>query len=326
MTENQFTDECSSHKYFTQTTNIIFELGLTAYEIALYMAIKRTAGQKGLCKKGTKRLALESGMSIGTVSSTKRKLCEPRKELEGKSLIRIESVVHESGGNGVDHIFITDIWDENHELFNKNKKKNTYSPHEPPYSPHEPKNNLNKNNLNKKDIPKGIYKEKSSKASKTIPKFVNEEREDTIPVRDEIHLTQEQIDSLESKYSPEMLEIMYDKLNLQHISIAEGVVKRKKPYTFSVFSKHSWLWDTSTNCMASTGTRKSFRETFKDKVKSNFKHGEVYNSAEYSSSETACSFNRGMNFYQVKWDDYQFEDKFNQMLKRYGISFGQGID
>ena len=272
MSENKYTDECSHRKYFTQTTNIIFHLGLTAYEIALYMAIKRTSGDNGISKKGTKSLALESGMSIGQVVSTKEKLCNSRNEIGGKSLIRIEKTIHESGGNGVDNIFVTDLWDENYEFFNKNKKKNTYSPHEPPYSPHEPKknlnrnnlnrNNLNKNNLNKKDIPKGIYKEKSAKASHT-PKFINISREDTIEIREEVHLTQEQINEVEKKYPPELLEIMYDKLNIQHISIKEGVVTRKKPYTFSVFYIHSWLWDAATKCLGSSSFSKSSRSKIK---------------------------------------------------------------
>ena len=109
MNENIITDGCSSHKYFTQTTNIIFHLGLSAYEIALYMTLKRTAGAGALSKKGTKRLALESGMSPPKVSVTKKELEKPRKELGGKSLITIKKTVNESGGNGVDHIYITDL-------------------------------------------------------------------------------------------------------------------------------------------------------------------------------------------------------------------------
>jgi hypothetical protein len=92
-----------------QIPNTIFNIGLSAYEISLYVTILKNANECGLCTKGTKLLSKESGMSIGTISRTKQSLIKPRKELNGKALIVIESIVHKDGGNGVDNIFINRI-------------------------------------------------------------------------------------------------------------------------------------------------------------------------------------------------------------------------
>jgi hypothetical protein len=178
MSDNQFTDECSSHKYFSQTLNIIFHLGMTAYEIALYMAIKRTSGEKGFSRKGTKRLALESGMSIHKVSDTKKELCKPREELNGKSLIRIQKNIREDGGNGSDHIFVTDIWEDNNRFFSSEiKKQNTYSPQEQPYSPQETKKNpFKKTNIEDTNV-SSFRTEKSGSGKPTKIKYNRDKKE-----------------------------------------------------------------------------------------------------------------------------------------------------
>jgi len=102
-------DHSSLHHYRTEIPNIIFQLGLSAYEISLYLAIKRTAGDRGWSFIGTKRLAKESGMSEGKVSQVKKDLTKPHDLLNGKSLITITKRKREDGGNATDLIEITDV-------------------------------------------------------------------------------------------------------------------------------------------------------------------------------------------------------------------------
>ena len=97
--------------------DIIHSIGLTAYEISLYIALNKNSNEHGVCLKSKKVLAEESGMSPTKVSTTKRDLCKPRKELGGKPLIRVEKNFHENGGNAVDNISITDIWEESVRFF-----------------------------------------------------------------------------------------------------------------------------------------------------------------------------------------------------------------
>lgn len=109
-------DESDLKHYFTQTPNIIFELGLTPYELTLYLHLKRTVGggTAGVCWKNTRTLAQETGMSAGSVSNAKDALQKPREMLGGKSLITVESG---RVANSSDRITIEDIWPENMAYF-----------------------------------------------------------------------------------------------------------------------------------------------------------------------------------------------------------------
>ena len=59
---------------FSAIPNIVYEMGLSAYEISLYSAIKRSAGDSGECTRSTNTLAANAGMSQGKVSDTKQGL------------------------------------------------------------------------------------------------------------------------------------------------------------------------------------------------------------------------------------------------------------
>lgn len=112
-------EEDSSKHYRTEIPNIIFHLGLNAYELALYLTLKRSAGasKKGMCTKKTPTLAKESGMSSGMVSKTKASLNAPRDELSGKSLIHIQKTKNRDGGKPLHKITVVDIWAENFRFF-----------------------------------------------------------------------------------------------------------------------------------------------------------------------------------------------------------------
>lgn len=169
----------------------------------------------------------------------------------------------------------------------------------------------------KKEIKKEIYKEKIQFS------YLNEEKEDTTAVRDFVNLTDKQIKELNDKYTPELIEIMLDKLDLQHEQIIQGMSQRKKCYTFSIFRKHSWLWDAATKCMTSPAVQYGSKQDFKLLVKSSFVNGKSYNHAEYNADEVHCSFVRGTRHEQLRWNDYDFKEKFNKVMRGLGISFGK---
>lgn len=125
-------DHGDTKKYRTEIPNIVLTLGLSPYELALYVHLKRTAGADGVCWKSTATLARETGMSAGMVS--KAKLSLQRRFLEiKKPLITVAEEANKKGGKPNHAITITDIWPQNMSHFSN-------SPHEveaSPISPHE---------------------------------------------------------------------------------------------------------------------------------------------------------------------------------------------
>ena len=74
-------DLSTQRRFYCQIPNIVFSLGLSAYELALYCAIRRTAGENGVCYRSGQNLADLAGMSTGMVSRIKRNLARARFEL-----------------------------------------------------------------------------------------------------------------------------------------------------------------------------------------------------------------------------------------------------
>jgi hypothetical protein len=149
-------DDGDLRKYRTELPNIIFLLGLTPYELALYAHLKRTAGPGGACWKSTQTLAGETGMSAGMVSKAKKMLAELSftknpdgsisrvmlKEKKGmptdseylfeEPLTSIRNIPNDRGGKPFQHITLTNIWSENMTFFSK-----ANSPYELANSPYE---------------------------------------------------------------------------------------------------------------------------------------------------------------------------------------------
>jgi len=113
----QITDEGDAKNYFTQVPNIVFDIGLSYQELALYLHLKRTAGASGRCFKSTRTLARECGMSPTIVVRAKGNLQTRRKELGGKALIVVTEKPNPKGGLPYHEIRITDIWKANTDRF-----------------------------------------------------------------------------------------------------------------------------------------------------------------------------------------------------------------
>jgi hypothetical protein len=84
VSEDQYRDESDLKKYRTEIPNMIFDIGLTPYEVALYGHLKRVCGAEkgGKCWKSVSTLSRETGMSAGRVS-------EARAELARRGLIHM---------------------------------------------------------------------------------------------------------------------------------------------------------------------------------------------------------------------------------------------
>jgi hypothetical protein len=103
--EDQYRDESDIKKYRTEIPNMIFDIGLTPYEVALYGHFKRVCGAEkgGVCWKSVSTLSKETGMSAGRVS-------EARAELARHGLIRMRQP--KGPGTGVT-VTIVDICPQN---------------------------------------------------------------------------------------------------------------------------------------------------------------------------------------------------------------------
>lgn len=110
--KHSVTDDGDPRKYYAAIPNIVFTLGLNPYELALYIYLKKVAGEDGVCWKSTATIAKELKVGVGTISRTKTLLATPREALGGKSLISIAVEMH-NGGNPNHAITVTDIWPEN---------------------------------------------------------------------------------------------------------------------------------------------------------------------------------------------------------------------
>jgi hypothetical protein len=105
VSEDQYREESDLKKYRTEIPNMIFDIGLTPYEVALYGHFKRVCGAEpgGMCWKSVSTLSRETGMSAGRVS-------EARTELARRGLIHMRQP--KGPGTGVT-VIIVDIWPQN---------------------------------------------------------------------------------------------------------------------------------------------------------------------------------------------------------------------
>src|SRR5271155_5242067 len=104
----EFVDEGSLHHYRTELPNMIYDLGLDVYEIAVYGLLKRVAGDRGTCFKSNTSICKQLGICIP-------KFIEVKKSLSEKALIEIVKRHHENGSPMPDLIKIMNIWPQNME-------------------------------------------------------------------------------------------------------------------------------------------------------------------------------------------------------------------
>ena len=178
-TETSVHDGGDMRKYRAEIPNVVFTLGLTPFELALYTHLKQTAGagEGGRSTKSTEKLAREAGMSEGMVSKAKQGLLRAdRPALRGKALIHIEKD-ETRPGRPRDVITIVDIWPENFLFFAPQSSPQS-SPHElqssPQSSPHEAK----------KESEERIFEERTEEALNVRPPLEKARANETAPPGD----------------------------------------------------------------------------------------------------------------------------------------------
>jgi hypothetical protein len=115
----------SLRRYFFQCPNIIFDLELSSLELALYLVIRRIAGDDGVCWRNTRSLADMAGMSVGSVCKAKRHLSRAFDALHGKPLIEITKERNRRGGKPRDITRVTNIWAENERRYSSSDSLGT---------------------------------------------------------------------------------------------------------------------------------------------------------------------------------------------------------
>lgn len=105
--ENQIRFTETPRDYFTQYPNVVDIMRLSPHAKALYITLRRVAGERGSCWMSTRTLADTCGMSTGKVSEAKQELVSVV-----PPLIHIQDKKFEKGT--YHDITITDIWEVNH--------------------------------------------------------------------------------------------------------------------------------------------------------------------------------------------------------------------
>jgi len=120
MNENEIINMNYRLNFFTEIPDIIWEIGLEAVLISVYLAIKRSAGEEGFCYKSVNTLCKELCLSNWTLHKYLKKLEEVNDVLK-KPLIIKENRVLNDGVLDTIWIKIVDIWPENHAHFARKK-------------------------------------------------------------------------------------------------------------------------------------------------------------------------------------------------------------
>jgi len=110
-------DEGDPRKYWSQIPNLICDLGLPAQALALYLQIKRAAGESGVCFKSTRTLAQALKVGTGTVVRAKALLEQPLPQIGNRPLIKTVERTNPKGGKPYHEIRVTDIWHSNMKTF-----------------------------------------------------------------------------------------------------------------------------------------------------------------------------------------------------------------
>lgn len=143
MAKHTFADSGDLRKYFAAIPNIVFQLGLNPYELALYAHFKQAAGDDGgVCWKSRATISRESGMSAGMVTKARVALERPRAELANRPLITVREEPSKTGGHPTCAVTITDIWPINMAKFSTSHYDVAPSPYDveveaPSYRDHQ---------------------------------------------------------------------------------------------------------------------------------------------------------------------------------------------
>lgn len=119
MSNESIKDLSSNHHFRTEIPNILFSLGLKPTEIAVYLILKKTAGDNGYCIKSSQRISDEANVNIKTYYEVKKTLSTKIFPIIQKPLISVTERKKKTGDADTSLIEIIDIWPENYVYFQK---------------------------------------------------------------------------------------------------------------------------------------------------------------------------------------------------------------
>lgn len=111
------------HHYRTEIPNIVLKLGLSPYDLLVYMHIKKIAGDHGASWRSIPSFAKECGLSERQVQKSLQILKTPFELLNNRPLLISKERFKEDGSQDTNLIEIVDIWRTNGDYFRYNNKK-----------------------------------------------------------------------------------------------------------------------------------------------------------------------------------------------------------
>lgn len=111
---DNFVKDEAPHDFYCQIPNMVDDYGLSPQAFRLYAHLRRVAGEAGKCWQNTKTLATACDMSGGAISAAKKELIST----PFIPFIRVVKIPTKSGFS-YDEITITDLWQLNHDIYQK---------------------------------------------------------------------------------------------------------------------------------------------------------------------------------------------------------------
>ncbi len=275
-------EEKPDHHFRTELPNIIFELGLTVYDRAVYSELKRVAGDKGKCWKSYKNIATFIGISETQVKKSIKILEGNFEKLGNIPLIKVTQRFKEKQQLS-NLIQIVPIWRQNGDYFRKGGGSQ-YAPPlgrntPPPGSPRAYEQDPIEEDLLKTTVVVFSDEEKKKcEAMKGIP--ISEKTRNKFIIEKTI----EQIENAKKTW------------------IEEGPIPAA---FFTAALNAGWTPNDRLDPMKI--------------IRDNFKNGKRYNHAECFLDDTGIAFQRGMLHGQVKFGEKGLTAKFEALLDKFGI-------
>jgi Helix-turn-helix domain len=291
-------DESSNHKYRTELPNLIFELGLSPTAFCLYSAIKRCAGDVGICTRSTTNLAKLANMSPRTLQRTLPELLEINKFIK-KSLVNLTPRISDCGDQDTNELTINDIWPENAQYFLNNIKggdKLTVPPVK--MTPGGAK------------MTGGVVTNCQGGGVKLTDK---EEPFKKNPIKKQ----QQAVVFFDCLVKDNRLD---DDKRLSLMRFKEDRIKLALEFSLHVAPTTTLIQQLMWHC-ALINPAKIPKKNFWDQVKKDFKNEKIYNGAMCYINSEGITFERGITNLPAKFSDPSGREKFEAALKQFGIKW-----
>lgn len=292
MVNYSIQDESSNHKYYTQIPNIIFQIGLKANQIALYLAIKKSAGDYGYCTKSSAKLCQEAGIGVRNFPKIKQSLAQVNKFLKSP-LIIVTPRLTDCGDSDTDLIVVVDIWNQNMQHF-LDKTWGGAKLQVPGAKlqggvPAKMRGGGAKLQDKEEPIKKNLYEEQQQAAAVFFDCLVQDTR-----------------------LTPENRKVL--------MKFSEQRIKLAQEYSYKVKANTTLIQQLMWHCALEKPPELP-KKNFWDAVREHFKNNEKYNSAIcFITNEEIC-FERGLTHLAVKFAEAGAREKFLKHMDQFKIKW-----